>query len=83
MRARLISRILACCTFVLGGILLVEALLGEAVLPWEEPDETTTTASLFLLLLGMLVAFAGEFAALRERVEHLEQELRQRQDASA
>jgi H+/Cl- antiporter ClcA len=76
MRAR-VSRIMACLCFALGGVLLVEACLGHAVLPWEEPDATTGTAALVVLVLGLFVGFAGEFAALRERVDRLEQARRQ------
>ncbi|HKB35115.1 MAG TPA: hypothetical protein VKD72_01590 [Gemmataceae bacterium] len=77
MRAPVVARIMACLCFALGGILLVEACLGRAVLPWEDPDATTGSAALVVLVLGLFVVFAGEFAALRERVDRLEQERRQ------
>jgi H+/Cl- antiporter ClcA len=76
MRARWVCRVTAVLAGLLGGVLGTEARLGRAILPWEEPDATTGTAALFLLLLGLLVGFAGEFAALRERVERLEQDRR-------
>jgi hypothetical protein len=76
VRAKRVCQAMGILAWLLGGILLVEACLGRAVLPWEEPDPTTGTASLFVLFLGLLVWFAGDFAALRQRVERLEQRLR-------
>jgi hypothetical protein len=72
MSPKRIGLVGAVLSWVLGGILLLEARLGRAILPWDEPDATTETAALFILFLGFLVFFAGYFAALRQRVERLE-----------
>jgi hypothetical protein len=75
MGARRVCQVLAVLVGMLGVVLLVEAQLGRAVLPWEEPDPTTGTAGLCVLFLGLLVLAAGEVAALRQRLEQLERRL--------
>jgi hypothetical protein len=83
MGAKRVCQVLAVLCWVLGGVLFLEAWLGRALLPWEEPDPTTETAALYILSLGLGVWFAGAFAALRQRVERLERRLRQEEAVHA
>jgi len=74
MKSRRVFLLIALLCWLLGSVLLIEARLGQAILPWGDPDPTTGSTALFILTLGLLVWQAGELAALRERVERLERE---------
>jgi hypothetical protein len=62
--------------WLLGIVLHLETRLGRTILPWEGPDATSGTAAGFILFLGVLLWVVADLGALRRRVGHLEQRLR-------